>query len=185
MDKISSKSLKDGAEVSALPLCNLVNLSMKLSLFSDQYQIAKLNPVFKKGSKNDLKTYRPISLLPVLFKIIEKTTRILTQKYLDKNGLLYKCQSSFRANFLTNSCLVQLTNYILWRTDKGFHTRMILVNLQVAFGTLAHTVLKKKMECLGFKESVIKWFQSYLSNRKFFVTLENVFSDARTSSRKF
>ena len=76
---------------------------MKLSLFSDQYKIAKLNPVFKKGSKNNLKTYRPISLLPVLFKIIEKTTRILTQKYLDKNGLLYKCQSSFRANFLTNS----------------------------------------------------------------------------------
>ena len=37
---------------------------------------------------------------------------------------------------------------------------------------------KKKMECIGFKESVIKWFQSYLSNRKFFVTLENVFSVA-------
>ena len=41
--------------------------------------------------------------------------------------------------------------------------------------TLDHTVLSQKIECFAFKESVIKWFQSYLSNRKFFVALENVF----------
>ena len=55
---------------------------------------------------------------------------------------------------------------------------MILVDLQKAFDTLDHTVLLQKMECMGFKESVIKWFQSYLSNRKSFVTLENVYSGA-------
>ena len=58
--------------------------------------------------------------------------------------------------------------------DKGFHTGMILVDLQKVFDTLDHTVLLQKMECISFKESVIKWFQSHLSNRKFFVTLENV-----------
>ena len=60
--------------------------------------------------------------------------------------------------------------------DKRFHTRMILVDLQKAFDILDHTLLFQKMEYIGFKESVIKWFQSYLSNRKIFVTLENVFS---------
>ena len=84
----------------------------------------------------------------------------------------------FRANFLTDSCLVQLTDFILRRMDEGFHTGMILIDLQKASDTSDHTVLLQKMECIGFKESVIKWFQSYLSNRKFFVTLENVFSDA-------
>ena len=54
---------------------------------------------------------------------------------------------------------------------------MILIDFQKAFDTLDHTVLLQKMECIGFKESVIKWFQSYLSNRKFFVTLTNIFSD--------
>ena len=44
--------------------------------------------------------------------------------------------------------------------------------------TVHNTVLSQKMECIGFKESVMKWFQSYLSNSKIFVTLENVFSDA-------
>ena len=55
---------------------------------------------------------------------------------------------------------------------------MILVDPQKAFDTLDHLVLLPTMECIGFKESFIKWFQPYLSNRKFFVTLENVFSDA-------
>ena len=66
LDKISLKFLKDGTEVLALPLCNLVNLSIKQSLFHDQYKIAKLNALFKKLSKNDPKDYRPISLLPIV-----------------------------------------------------------------------------------------------------------------------
>ena len=55
---------------------------------------------------------------------------------------------------------------------------MILVELQKAFVTLDHTELLQKMECIGFKESFIKWFQSYLSNKNLFVTLKDVFSDA-------
>ena len=81
---------KDGAEVLALPLCNLVNLSIKQSLFPDQCKIAKLKRLFRKGSKSDPKNNRPISLLPVVSKIIDKTIQIQIQEYVDKNGLLYK-----------------------------------------------------------------------------------------------
>ena len=52
---------------------------------------------------------------------------------------------------------------------------MILVDLQKVFDMLDHTVILQKMECIGFKESVIKWFQSYLSNRNFFVTRKHIF----------
>ena len=61
---------------------------------------------------------------------MEKTIQIQTQEYLDKNGLLYKYQSGFHGNFSTDSCLVQLTDFILREMDKGFHTGMILVDLQ-------------------------------------------------------
>ena len=64
LDGISSKFLKDGAEVLALLLCNLVNLSIKQSSFPGQCKIAILKPLFKKSSKSDPKNYRPISLLP-------------------------------------------------------------------------------------------------------------------------
>ena len=75
-------------------------------------------------------------------------------------------QSGFCSN--VSICLVQLRDYILRAMDKGFYTGMNLVNIQKAFDMLDHTKLPQKMECTGFKESVIKWFQAYLSNRKFF-----------------
>ena len=75
MDGISWKFFKDGAEVLALPVYNLVNLSIKQALFPDQFKIAKLRPLFKKGSKSNPKNYRPISLLLVVSKIVEKPFR--------------------------------------------------------------------------------------------------------------
>ena len=148
-----------------------------LSSFPDKSKTTKLKPLFKKGSKPDPKNYRPISLLPLVSKLIEKAIHLQTQEYLDKNGLLYKFQSGFRKNFSTDSCLVQLTNFIVNGMDKGLHTGMILIDLQKAFDTLDHGVLLEKMECIGFKKTVIQWFSSYLSSRKFFVSLEGVFSE--------
>ena len=94
LDGISSKYLKDAAEVLVLPLCGLVNLSIKRPLFPDQCKIAKLKFLSRKGSKSYPKNYRLISLLPVVSMIIQKTIKIQTQEYLDKNGLLSKYQST-------------------------------------------------------------------------------------------
>ena len=61
--------------------------------------------------------------------------------------------------------------------EKYFNTGMTLADLKKPLITLDHAVILPKIGCIGFKESVIKWFESYLSNRKFFVELEFVFSD--------
>ena len=89
-------------------------------------------------------------------KVKQKTIQIQTQEYLDKNDLLYKYQSGFRTNFSMDSCLLQLTSFILRGMDKRFHTGMILVDLQKVFDTLNLITLLQKMACIGFKESVIK-----------------------------
>ena len=57
---------------------------------------------------------------------------------------------------------------------KGLPTGMILIDLQKAFGTLNHDVLLGKMACMGFIKPVIKWFKSYLSNKKCFVLREGI-----------
>ena len=72
IDNLSGKFLKDGANILAKPISELCNLSIKYSLFPTDFQIAKLKPLFKKGSTTLPKTYRPISLLPLISKIIEK-----------------------------------------------------------------------------------------------------------------
>ena len=91
-------------------ICNIINLSIKLSTFPDKCKIAKLTPLFKKGSKTDPKNYRPVSLFPLISKLIEKAIHIQTQDYQDRNGLIYKFQSGFRKIFSSDSCLVQLTD---------------------------------------------------------------------------
>ena len=180
IDQIPAKFLRDGAEVLALPLGNIINLSIKLSTFPEECKIAKLKPIFKKGARTDPKNYRPISLLPLVSKIIEKSIHFQIEDFLNKKKLIYMYQSGFRTNHSTDLCLAQLIDFVATGMDKQMHTSMILVDLQKAFDTLDHGVLLEKMKYFGFRASVIKWFESYLSNRKFLVCIDNVFSEAGT-----
>ena len=89
-------------------------------------------------------------------------------------------QSGFRTNNSTDLCLAQLIDFVATGIDKQMHTGMVLEDLQKAFDTLDLGVLLKKMKCFGWRASVIKWFASYLSNRKFLICIVNVFSEAGT-----
>ena len=89
-------------------------------------------------------------------------------------------QSGFRTNHSTDLCLTQLIDFVATGMNKQMHTGMILVDLQKVFDTLDHVVLLQKMKYFGFRESVIKWFESYLLNRKFLVCIDNVFSESGT-----
>ena len=173
IDNISGRFIKDGASILSLPITQICNLSIKLSSFPTRCKIAKLKPIFKKGSKTDPQNYRPISLLPLISKVIEKVIHDQTQSYLSENDILYKYQSGFRSNHSTNSCLVYLTDLISKGFDSGLYTGMILIDLQKAFDTIDHEILLEKMIYLGFSDQTIKWFRCYLSNRTFIVNISD------------
>ena len=177
IDNLSGRFLKDGAVVLALPISKLCNLSMKRSKFPLDCKIAKLKPLYKKDSKTDPKSYRPVSLLPLVSKVIEKVIHNQTEIFLNKNKILYKYQSGFRKSFSTNSCLTLLTDKINKGFESGKYTGLILIDLQKAFDTIDHEILLKKMGCIGFSEKVISWFESYLSGRTFKVNIDKKFSD--------
>ena len=88
MDQIPAKYLRDGAEVLALPLRNIINSSIKLWTFLDECEIAKLKPIFIKGARTDPKNYQVISLLPLVSKIIEKLIHFELEDYLNKKKLI-------------------------------------------------------------------------------------------------
>ena len=182
IDQISGKFLKDGARILAKPISELCNLSMTLGSFPDACKIAKVKPLFKKGSKTDPSNYRPISLLPLLSKVFERVVFNQTEEFLSLNKVLYDYQSGFRKNHSTDTCLSFLNDKILKGFDDGLLTGMILINLQKAFDTINHDILLKKLSIIGFSDHTVKWFQSYLSNRKFTVNLENSFSEVSNIS---
>ena len=82
IDQFPAKFLKEAADVLAYPLAKIINLSVKLSVLPEERKIAKLKPLFKKGSKTEPKSYRPLSLLPVVSKIIEKSVYYPLEDYL-------------------------------------------------------------------------------------------------------
>ena len=89
LDQISGKFLKDGARVLAKPISELCNLSMDLGSFPHACKIAKVKPLFKKGSKAGSSNYRPIFLLPLLPKVFERVVFDQTEEFLSLNKILY------------------------------------------------------------------------------------------------
>ena len=72
IDDVSGRFLKDGADVLAIPITQICNLSIKLSHFPKDCKLAKLKPLYRKGTKTDPKNFRPISLLPIVSKFLRK-----------------------------------------------------------------------------------------------------------------
>ena len=107
---------------------------------------------------------------------------LIKQEFLSLNKILYNYQSGFRKNHSTDTCLSFLNDKILKGFVDGLVTGMILINLQKAFDTINHDILLKKVNIIGFSDHTVKWFQSYLSNRKFMVNLENSFSEVSSIS---
>ena len=105
---LSGRFLKDRLKVLPTPIAQICNFSIKLSTVPDECKIAKLKPLYKKGTKTDPKNYRPISLLPVISKILEKVIHNQTMDFVTKKNILYKFQSGFRKFHSTDSCLSYL-----------------------------------------------------------------------------
>ena len=89
---LSRKLLKDGADILARPILQLCNHPIKLNLFPRSCKIVKIKPLSKKGSKIDPQNYRPISLLPILSKIVETVIHDQTQELSSKSKILYRFQ---------------------------------------------------------------------------------------------
>ena len=136
IDNLTGKFLKEGAPVLASPIRDLINLSISLSSFPDDCKIAKLKPLYKKEAKTKPKKYRPISLLPLISKIIERITHDQTQVFLDENNILFTYQSGFRKHYSTDMCLSYLTDKVRNGFEKGSLTGMILIDLQKDFTLL-------------------------------------------------
>ena len=169
-DRLPGRILNDGANVLAKPVTGICNLSISLNKFPSPFKLAKVKPVFKKGPKTNVSNYRPISLLPILSKVIEKVVHEQTTKFLNNNNIFYKYQSGFRNNHSTNLFLSFLNEKVLEGFDNGVYTGIILTDLQKGFDTLNHNSLLDKLLPIGFSKNTISWYESYLAERHF--TLE-------------
>ena len=178
IDRLPGWFLIDGTEILSKPISDICNLSIFHGIFPNACKVAKLQPIFKKGKNVDPFNYRPMSLLPLTSKVIEKVVHNQTNEFLSDNKILCNYQSGFTANHLANLCLSFLTDKVLKGFDEGLLTGMILNDLQKAFDT----ILLKELASKGLSDKCIQWFRSYLCERIFFMEMENQLSNYRKVS---
>ena len=156
------------------PLVEIINLSFKTGIYIDDLKISKVMPIFKdKGSELERTNYRPISLLSNINKIIEKLMHERVYDFLEKYKCIYELQFGFRKGHSTSHALIDLTEAIRRSIDQNKFSVGVFIDLQKAFDTVDHHILLKKLEHYGIRGTANKWFQSYLTNRQQFVTINN------------
>ena len=116
------------------------------------------------GSTLDPGNYRPVSILNVFSKILERAVHSLHSSYLEGRGLLFENQLGFRGGYSTDSCLIGLTDFIKGEIAKGNMVGMVLIDLQKAFDTVDHAILSEKLKSISVSSTA--WFDSYLENRR-------------------
>jgi len=177
LDDIPARFLKDAAPVVKLPITFLINMSISEGKVPDDLKFAKVKPIFKKKDRLMPENYRPISILSIVSKILEKAVFIQLEQHLKRNNLMYEFQSGFRNSFSTDSCLIHLVDHVRTQTANGLYTGMVLLDLQKAFDTVDHSILCDKLSAIGVDS--VPWFESYLTNRKQLVNVNGVCSDVQ------
>ena len=177
---IPTNLLKILKTILSVPLAYLCNCSFSTGVVPDKLKIARIIPVFKKGSKIEVSNYRPISLLSIFNKILEKLMYNRLVIFLEKNQLIYHGQYGFRSNHSTSHALLLITDKIQKAIEAGMFGCGIFLDLKKAFDTVDHNILLKKLEYYGVRGLPLEWFLSYLSNRRQFVSIGNVLSDQKS-----
>lgn len=168
---LSVSVIKDVREVIIYPLTKIFNECIDSSIFPDALKLAKVIPIHKKGDKNDLNNYRPISLLPVFSKIFEHLLKNQIVDFFTNNALFSKKQFGFRRGKSTCDAILTLTNFISECFENGEFCMTTFFDLTKAFDCVQHDILLTKLAKYNFSTESCDLLKSYLQNRSQFVSI--------------
>ena len=165
MDEMSARICKDAFMVLVKELTYLFNCSLNAAIFPEKWKIAKVIPLFKGGDREEVGNYRPVSLLPIPGKLLEKIVHKRITEFWDNNGFLSRDQGGFRKGYSTVATMADLTDDLFKQINQGNTTLATFFDLRKAFDTVNTSILKKKLDRSGIRNKVFRWCSSYLSNR--------------------
>lgn len=175
IDGLPIKVIKSAKELLASPLADVINCCFAQGYFPDEFKIAKIIPLHKKGSKNDKTNFRPISILPTLSKIFEVVLKNSLLKFFETNNALCDNQHGFRPNKSTLSAIESIINFILTKLNSDRFVASINLDLSKAFDLIDFDILLSKLEYYGIRGSAHMLLSSYLQNRRALVEVTHVY----------
>lgn len=169
---LTSIFLKKCARHIIAPLTHIFNSMFTTGIFPDKMKTAKVIPVYKKGNKEEVENYRPISILPVISKVAEKIMHDQLMKFLTSCTILANEQHGFLSGRSTSTAAFQLTREVLERLEGGEVVLGAFLDLSKAFDLVDHAILLEKLECYGIRGTPLNLLESYLGDRKQLVQIE-------------
>ena len=176
-DGISVKMLQIASRYITKSLTHIFNLSIRCEHYPKEWKYALVTPIHKGGDKCNTTNYRPISILPIISKILERWVHSVVYSYLDECNLIPCCQSGFRSQHSTETTLHDLTNTCYQAMERGEMTGTVFIDLSKAFDSVNHDIILDKLEKSNMSTSVINWFKSYLYERSQSVTIDPLHDD--------
>ena len=181
VDGISTEVLKKDISVLASPIARICNISLSSGIFPDIFKEAIVHPVFKGSGKNPRNpaSYRPISILPSLSKLLEIIIRDALLYFLIERNFLPDSQYGFLPGRSVAMGLISAQTDWVSAKSKGEFVGILAFDLSSAFDTVNSTTLIKKLQHAGVKGSQLRWFQSYMSDRSQSVLWNDSISTSR------
>ena len=136
-------------------------------IFPEQLKVAKVSPVFKAGNIEKIGNYRPILVLPIFSKILERTMYNRTHQYSKENDMFLSKQFGFQVNNSTHHTILNMTDDILTSFEKRLTSWHYSIDLSKALDAVNHNILLRKLELSGIKGKCLNWFKGYLKGRNF------------------
>lgn len=187
INSISTKAVgTDGINIQMLQLLSLelcpaishiINHSLENGCFPTLWKSANVIPLPKVSNPSSVSQLRPISILPVLSKILQNVVHKQLSMFLNHNNLLCPYQSGFRPGHSTVGALTKISDDIRLAINKQQLTALVLLDFSSAFNSIDHDILIAVLSSLNVSFSAIAWFRSYLSGRSQRVRLDDSYSD--------
>ena len=164
-DGIPGQVLQKCAQYITPSLTNLINLSLSSGHVPAVLKNAHVTALFKGGDKEDCRQYRPISLLPIVSKVLERIVQARLVSHLESLSCIPPNQFAYRKDHGTEDALTLLTDKLLSARDQHLHTGIVFVDLSKAFDRVQHQTLVSDLFGAQIHGTALSWFCSYLSGR--------------------
>ena len=180
-DELPASIAKQCIDNYVVPLTYIVNMSLMEGVLPSELKLAKVVPIFKAGESDKITNYRPISVLSFFSqKYWKKTMYNYVVNFMDKHDTIYKYQFGFIKQHSTQHAIITIVDKITSSLDSGDILIGVFLDQKKAFDTVNHHILLKKLFSYGIIGTILKWFESYLTDRLQFVTFDGTQSEVKS-----
>uniref|UniRef100_A0A8C5I5Y3 Reverse transcriptase domain-containing protein n=1 Tax=Gouania willdenowi TaxID=441366 RepID=A0A8C5I5Y3_GOUWI len=175
LDPLPTVIVKSGLPSLAPLITNIIHSSLITGTVPLSFKTAIVTPILKKPGLDptNFNNLRPISNLPFISKILEKSVAAQLHNHLITNNIYEQFQSGFHPLHSTETALLKITNDLLIASDSGLLSILILLDLTAAFDTISHSILLDRLSSIGITHTPLAWFTSCLSGRTQFIQLNS------------